>query len=979
MNKKKRLHILTFFILHFSFFIISCPNPLVLQVLDPRTITFETDGGSRVESQIVYRGYPVKRPVDPVKEGSIFDGWYTDKDKPFVNKWNFDTVPTQDITLYAKWNLIGGSSVTIINDVAITVTGPLKGEEPVTTAPADGDGYTCGAVMWDPEHDLFQGSTIYTVSVTLTAHEGYAFALELSAAMINGNDAEVVYNTDGTVTLSYKFAETSDKKVEGISVTTQPTQLFYTHGDTLDLTGLAVTLTYEGDMAETEDVALDDFESKNISASPAHGTVLSRSTHHGDVVTVSIGSHPANTNTLTVNAKPINAEDITVEQIDEHIYNGSAHEPPITIKDGSTILVLGTDYKVSYSNNTDAGAATVTISGINNYTGSRDEHFTILKADGAPVPAPTDEEIGADSVTLKAVTPPETEQEVEYAHSTTSTAPESGWQYSTTFSGLTANTIYYFFARSAANGNYNAGAASAGTPITTQGYDHVHQLGNWIVTAPATETTDGVETGTCPVCNDTGTRFSGEYATGTAGLDFTLISINGGTNNAYRVSRGTATGDIVIPAYHREDAESDYLPVTTIGTAQNTSSNNAFGGTSPTNLNTTVTSITFAAGSQLTTISNFAFLYCANLKSITIPASVASIGPNAFDTCASLTTVTIPANSNLTLIGDSAFLYCASLTGITIPASVTSIGLQAFGHCTSLASITIPSSVTAIGQSTFIYCTSLASITIPSSVTAIGNSAFSGCTNIKSVTFAAGSQLKTISHAAFLGCTSLTGITIPASVTEIDDWAFQNCSSLASVIIPASVTSIGATAFADCTSLASVTIGAGVATIGDNAFQDCTSLKNITIDNDVYPTISGGNNWGAIFPADDLSVTFRKNVGEWAFWGCTRLKSVTIAAGVTSIGQQAFINCTSLTSVTIAEGVTSIDVQAFDSCTSLTNITIPASVTFIGDHAFNYWVILQTINIRGHAGSQSADNAWGTNWRIQCNATIKYWNGSSYQ
>jgi uncharacterized repeat protein (TIGR02543 family) len=320
-----------------------------------------------------------------------------------------------------------------------------------------------------------------------------------------------------------------------------------------------------------------------------------------------------------------------------------------------------------------------------------------------------------------------------------------------------------------------------------------------------------------------------ETGTGSPGLAFTLISINGGTNNAYRVSRGTATGNIVIPAYHRENADSPYLPVTEIGTF-----------------------------------------------------------------------------------------------------------------------------------------------------------AFADCANIESVTFAAGSQLETISYFAFSDCTSLTGIIIPASVTKIDGYAFKGCTNLKSIIIPANVTEIGILAFADCTSLASVTIGAGVATIGDNAFQDCTSLRNITIDTDKVTSynsnpFNSSNNWGTIFPADELSVTFRKNVGGNAFNGSTSLKSVTIASGVTSIGQQAFINCTSLTSVTIAEGVTSIGEQAFDSCTNLTSITIPASVTFIGDHAFNYWVISQTINIRGHASLQSANDAWGAYWLTSCNATIKYWNGSSYQ
>ena len=71
-------------------------------------------------------------------------------------------------------------------------------------------------------------------------------------------------------------------------------------------------------------------------------------------------------------------------------------------------------------------------------------------------------------------------------------------------------------------------------------------------------------------------------------------------------------------------------------------------------------------------------------------------------------------------IGNYAFQYCDNLTSITIPDSVTSIGDRAFYGCTSLASITIPDSVTDIGCDAFQYCSSLTSVIIPDSVTYIG-------------------------------------------------------------------------------------------------------------------------------------------------------------------------------------------------------------------------------------------------------------------
>ena len=76
------------------------------------------------------------------------------------------------------------------------------------------------------------------------------------------------------------------------------------------------------------------------------------------------------------------------------------------------------------------------------------------------------------------------------------------------------------------------------------------------------------------------------------------------------------------------------------------------------------------------------------------------------------------------------------------------------------------------------------------------------------------------------------------------------------------------------------------------------------------------------------------SIGEYAFYDCRSLTSVTIPDSVTSIGKYAFYKCKSLTSVTIPDSVTRIGAWAFESCTSLTSVTIPDSVTRIGSYAF---------------------------------------------
>lgn len=64
------------------------------------TVTFDTNGGSRVESVKVMHSEKVNKPENPVKEGYQFTGWYTDEN--CTSEWNFDTdTVIESITLYA--------------------------------------------------------------------------------------------------------------------------------------------------------------------------------------------------------------------------------------------------------------------------------------------------------------------------------------------------------------------------------------------------------------------------------------------------------------------------------------------------------------------------------------------------------------------------------------------------------------------------------------------------------------------------------------------------------------------------------------------------------------------------------------------------------------------------------------------------------------------------------------------------------------
>lgn len=238
---------------------------------------------------------------------------------------------------------------------------------------------------------------------------------------------------------------------------------------------------------------------------------------------------------------------------------------------------------------------------------------------------------------------------------------------------------------------------------------------------------------------------------------------------------------------------------------------------------------------QITSLENYAFKDCTNIRSLVLPDGLKDTGYGTFWGCTSMESVVLP--EGLTKVGSGSFRQCSKLKQINLPNSIISIEDSAFYLCRELDSVTIPKNLEVMGAYAFQGCSGITgSITIPSGVKSIGLSAFAICEKLNNITLEDGIEI--IGGGAFQSCKALTEFVIPESVTTIEKYAFAYCSNLGSINIPDSVESIGHFAFADLTSLKRLDVPSTVKDIGNNAFRDIIHVY--------YTGPATGSPWGAL-------------------------------------------------------------------------------------------------------------------------------------
>ena len=260
-----------------------------------------------------------------------------------------------------------------LTTVSATVKAPVKGEDLATTGTTgNADAYTVTEVEW------FKGTSatgtavtgkaaakqIYTAKLTVTARDGENFAEALNKKTTD--DGYTISRVSDTVlTMTKTFPATAEKTLTGITIKTCP-HTTYTAGEQFNKAGMVIAAAY--DDGSTKDVQPTHFQFTPVDPLTVKNKEVTISYTEGNVTKTAKQS-------ITVNPKALTAN--MVQSIASQPYTGSTIEPTVTVKDGRKTLTAGTDYTVTYKDNTNVGTATATVTGTGNYTGSVETKFNI--------------------------------------------------------------------------------------------------------------------------------------------------------------------------------------------------------------------------------------------------------------------------------------------------------------------------------------------------------------------------------------------------------------------------------------------------------------------------------------------------------------------------------------------------------------------------------------------------------------------------
>jgi hypothetical protein len=351
--------------------------------------------------------------------------------------------------------------------------------------------------------------------------------------------------------------------------------------------------------------------------------------------------------------------------------------------------------------------------------------------------------------------------------------------------------------------------------------------------------------------------------------------------------------------------------------------------------------VVFEDGSRLRRIGNSVFERCWNLRWIRLPVSLETIDGSAFQNtdieeiefegpdCLFYVSGDLIVKSR----GGIAISYLGDSAHLVIPLGITVIGIRSFLKHYEISSLTFeaPCRVTRIEKEAFGECVALKSVLIPASVEVLCPRAFSHC-GVSVVTFESGSRLRRIEELAFGWC-DLKSFWVPPFVEFIDGSAFRGTGMTAvSIDLTASRFTIDGDFLIDASgpslisyfgASAEPSISSRFRDVGSGCFSQC---------------------WDVAFVRFESGCSISR-IGDHAFDGCARLKSIVVPKSIEILGKSCFGSCHFLGTVSFESGscLRQLGKSAFRYCTRLQQICLPASVEILPARCFEFCGLLRQV------------------------------------
>ncbi len=309
----------------------------------PRTVTFDDDlGGTPIQIANITDGTTITLPAAPTRTGYIFDGWFTERNGQGI-ELTADTIIEKDWYVYASWYPDGLWATEVAPQ---TYTG--KAIKPVVQVY---DGKT-----------LLAEKTDYTISYKNNVKASDASnAKKAPTITVKGKG-----NYTGTETVTFQIlakdlAETDVTVKEMVAVAGNKVQK------------PVPTLTYNGKKLKNKTdftVSYPDLDNPEIvDAYKAPGIYTVRVEGKGNFK----GTRDI---TFTITGGTLMSK-VKIAAIPNQPYTGAAIEPEVKVTYNGKNLVKDTDYTVAYKNNVKVGKATVVVTGMGDYAGTKEATFQI--------------------------------------------------------------------------------------------------------------------------------------------------------------------------------------------------------------------------------------------------------------------------------------------------------------------------------------------------------------------------------------------------------------------------------------------------------------------------------------------------------------------------------------------------------------------------------------------------------------------------